>query len=116
LDDLGNALIDCLLPGLEVILVGDLNCNLMDSCVSGRALSADFCVEFNLTQLVKEPTRVTDTSQTLIEVALTTSTNIIDTCDVKPAALSDHSLVCLILKLKSPRPRCTFIVNHYQKL
>jgi hypothetical protein len=114
LDDLGNALIDCLLPGLEVILVGDLNCNLMDSCVSGRALS-DFCVEFNLTQLVKEPTRVTDTSQTLIDVALTTNTNIIDTCDVKPAALSDHSLVCLILKLKSPRPRCTFITTRSYK-
>ena len=114
LDGLGSVLMDCLLPGLEVILLGDLNCNLMDSCASGRAL-LDFCAEFNLTQLVKGPTRVTETSQTLIDIALTTNTNIVDTCEVKPAALSDHSLIRLILKLNSPRPRCTFITTRSYK-
>ena len=69
LDELGSALMDCLLPGLEVILLanGDLSCDLMDSCVGGRAL-LNFFAEFNLTQLVKERTRVNETSQTLIDI------------------------------------------------
>lgn len=72
---------DSLLTGMEFIIIGDLNCNLQGNCSDGRALS-NFCSALNLTQLVKETTRVTETSQTLIDIALTTNKNIINACEV----------------------------------
>ena len=68
-EDIEKTIVDSLLLGTEVIIIGDLNCNLQGNCPNGRALS-DFCSTFNLTQLVKEPTRVTNRSQTLIDVVL----------------------------------------------
>ena len=59
LEDIEKTFVDFLLLGMEVIIIGDLNCNLQGNCPDGRALS-DFCATFNLTQMVKEPTRVTD--------------------------------------------------------
>lgn len=59
--------------------------------------------------MVKEPTRVTDKSQTLIDVVLTTNENIVNACEVMSLTISDHSLVCATLKMKAPKPRCTHI-------
>ena len=54
-------------------------------------------------------------SQTLIDVALTTNVNIIDTCKIKSSTISDHSLVSLTLKLKAPKPRCLFVTTRSYK-
>ena len=62
--------------GLHAIILGDLNCNVLGSDPDDRALS-DFCSTFGLSQLVKTPTRVTEKSKSLIDVALTTNENII---------------------------------------
>lgn len=114
LEDLSTSFVDSLLPGLDVILLGDLNCNLLGDCRDGQALS-DFCSTLNLAQLVQEPTRVTNNSQTLIDVALTTNVNIIHDCKVKSSTISDHSLVSLTLKLKPPKPRPTYITTRSYK-
>ena len=47
--------------------------------------------------------------QTLIHVVLTTNENIVNACEVMSSAISDHSLVCVTLKMKAPKPRCTYI-------
>ena len=73
----------------------------------------DFCCTFNLTQLVKEPTRVTDESQTLFNVVLTTNENIVNACEVKPSTIGHHSLVCVTLKLKAPKLSCSYITKNY---
>ena len=70
-----------LLHGLNVIILGDLNCNLIGGDLDGHALS-DFCSAFRLSQLVKTATRVTENSKSLIDVTLTTNENIIHACDV----------------------------------
>ena len=90
-----------LLHGLNVVILGDLNCNVLGNDPDGRALSG-FCSTFGLSQLVKTATRVTEKSKSLIDVALTTNENIIYDCDVIPSAISDHSLVSLTLKFKTP--------------
>ena len=107
-EDIEKTFVDSLLLGMEVIIIGDLNCNLQGNCPDGRALS-DFCSIFNLAQIVKEPTRVTDKSQTLIDVVLTTNENIVNACEVMSSTISDHSLVCVTLKMKAPTPRCTYV-------
>ena len=83
-----------------MILLGD-NCNLIGGDPDGHALS-DFSSTFDLSQLVKTATRVTEKSMSLKDVALTTNENIIHACDVIQSAISDHSLVSLTLKLKTP--------------
>ena len=62
-------------------------------------------------QLVKSATRVTEKSKSLIDVALTTNKNIIYACDVLPYVISDHSLVSLTLKFKTPRPQSCFVTT-----
>ena len=56
--------------------------------------------------MVKEPT---DKSQMLIDVVLTTNENIVNACEVMSSTISDHSLVCVTLKVKAPKPCCTYI-------
>ena len=114
LEDLEKAFLDSLLAGMEVIIIGDLNCNLQGNCPDGRALF-DFCSTLNLTQLVKEPTRVTERSQTLIDIVLTTNMNIVNSCEVKSSTISDHSLVCVTLKFKAAKPRCSYITARSYK-
>ena len=101
-------------PGLDVILLGNLNCNLLGNCPDGQAL-IDLCSTLNLFQLIEKPTRVTETPQTLIDVILTTNKLFIDTCDVVSSTISDHSLVYLTLKLKAQRTRTSYITTRSYK-
>ena len=48
LEDIEKTLVDSLWLGMEVIIIGELNCNLQGNCPNGCALS-DFCSMFNLT-------------------------------------------------------------------
>lgn len=85
-----NIFVDSLLTDMEVIVNGNLNFNLQGNCSDARALS-NFCSTLNLTLLIKEPTRVSERSQALIDIALTTNKNIINACQVKSSTVSDHS-------------------------
>ena len=116
LESLSKTFVDSLLHGSNVIILGDLNCNLTRGDPDGQALS-DFCSTFGLSQLVKTSTRKNEKSKSLIDVALTTKENIIYACDVMQSAIIDHSLVSLTLKLKTPRPRISFVTTRsYKKL
>ena len=53
----------------EVIIVGDLNCDLISVSNYTKRLN-DLLNVFQMTQLIKEPTRITNTSATLIDVAI----------------------------------------------
>ena len=74
MDDLANSLIESLLSGLDVIILGDLNCNLLQDNAESRALN-DFCSTFNLTQLINKPTRATENGESLIDVVMTRMRN-----------------------------------------
>ena len=102
MDDLANSLIESLLLGLGVIILGDLNCNLLQENAESRALN-DFCSSFNLTQLINKPTRVTENGESLIDVVMTTNEKLIASNDVLMSTISDHNLVYISLKLKKPR-------------
>ena len=99
---------------LDTIIIGDMNMDVLGNCSNGHIL-IDFCSTFNLTQLVKEPTRITEASETLIDIALTTNDNIIDVCKVKTSSISDHNLISLTLKFKAPKPRTSYITTRNYK-
>ena len=116
LDEFSVSFMDSLLLGMEVLITGDLNADVLpgSSCPEGRALM-DLCNSFNLSQLVTKPTRSTDTSKTLIDVALTTNESFIASCDVHISAVADHCLVAVTLKLKAPKPRPSYIFTRSYK-
>ena len=58
-----NSLLDMLLFGNDIIILGDLNCNILDDTTDSRTFK-ELCATFNLTQLVKEPTRITEKKRT----------------------------------------------------
>ena len=111
LDDFITSFMDSLLLGMEGMVTGDLNADILpgSSCPEGRALM-DLCNSLNLSQLVTQPTRTTDTSVTLIDVALTTNKSFITICEV----VADYCLVAVTLNLKALKPR-PFLYFH-QKL
>ena len=90
---------ESLLLGLDVIILGDLNCNLLQGKAESRALN-DFCSTFNLTQLINKPTRVTENGESLIDVVMTTNEKLIASNDVLMSTISDHNLIYISLKLK----------------
>ena len=82
LETLSESFMDSLLVGSEVLILGDLNCKVLEDCYEGRALTG-FCSTFNLTQLVESPTRVTETSKSVIDIVLTTNKDFVENCVVK---------------------------------
>ena len=58
----------------ELYVLGDLNCNLLQKipdCLSRRLL--ELCELFSVSQVINEPTRVTQHSKTLLDLCLTTT-------------------------------------------
>lgn len=78
----------------EIFLVGDFNINLLDfsnSCVN--KLNHLF-ESYGLKQIIDKPTRITLTSATLIDLIITTNSNMVSRSDVIDVdRISDHSLV-----------------------
>ena len=115
LDDFITSFMESLLLGMEGMVAGDLNADILPgySCPEGRALM-DLCNSLNLSQPVIQPTRTTDTSVTLIDVALTTNKSFITICEVYISAVAVYCLVAVTLNLKALKPR-PFLYFH-QKL
>ena len=61
--------------------------------------------------MIVEPTRVTESSATLIDVILASNKNLVKAAKVMPVSISDHDLVYAFLKLKRQRPKPTFITT-----
>ena len=96
--------------GIEIFVLGDLNCDLLKSCREGNTLK-DMCETLNLTQLVTTPTRVTPQSSSLIDVILATNTSVVKETIVVENHISDHYLTYIVLNLKIPKPPPTHIIT-----
>ena len=81
----------------ELILMGDLNFNFIKKSSDADIQSI---IDVNgLKQMVKDPTRITRESSTLIGVICTNKPQSITRDDVIPACLSDHELIGCVRKL-----------------
>ena len=94
-----------------MILLGDLNVNTMPNSgqpKKNKQLLLNFMHSFDLTQLIKEPTRITDSARTLIDLIMVNIEHRIVKSGVVPVPLSDHYLVFCIIKvgvLNKSKPR-----------
>ena len=83
----------------DIVLTGDMNCNLLTDNPKGNALRS-FCADINSTQLIDKPTRVTKTSSNLVDVVMVSNPELVKTSDVIDLIISDHLLVFAVLNLK----------------
>ena len=79
----------------KFLILGDFNTNYLSS-PSPHLL--DLLNQYNLTQLVHEPTRVTELTSSCLDLVITQSPNMIKTTSVLPNVCSDHSVPCVVVK------------------
>ena len=69
-----------------------------------------------LTQVINESTRVTNSSSTLIYLFITNNTESIMCSGVYPLSISDHNLILAVRKIGIPRRRPTYVeTRHFKK-
>lgn len=77
----------------DIYILGDLNCNVLKTNDAASQILINFCSALNLTQMVKQPTRIIETSTTLIDVLLASNTDLVKDVKVLPCSISDHDMV-----------------------
>ncbi len=83
----------------DLYLLGDLNCDLLSQTPNANTLELlDTFDIYNLTQHITEPTRVTRTSQSLLDLCITNTPDKIKVSGVLSLGISDHSLIYLVRK------------------
>ncbi|CAB3987086.1 Hypothetical predicted protein [Paramuricea clavata] len=75
--------------GKLIILLGDLNCDMLKP-TPGLASLIKTTKELNLNQLIKSPTRITESSQTLVDVIFVSSPRLVVNSGVIETCISDH--------------------------
>lgn len=89
----------------EVILIGDLNINWLDK--SNRRQLKSLLTNFNFTQLIKGPTRLTTSSETCIDLIFSNKCERIQKTFNMITGLSDHNFILFSRKLSKNRYSCT---------
>lgn len=98
----------------KFLILGDFNTDFLNA-PSQHLLQ--IMNRYQLTQLINEPTRITETSKTCLDLVITQSPNIVMSTEILPAICSDHSVPCAIVKnsvVKSKAFRRT--IFNYRKL
>ena len=117
--DLSETLLSALYLNKDIYILGDLNCNVLNKLDPGSRMLLNFCSAFNLTQVINQPMKITELSETLIDVILVSNTKAILEAGVMPVSISDHDLVYVVLCLKKSRPKPIYITTrsfkHYDR-
>ena len=71
-EDFRDRYTQALVYGLPILVVGDLNCDLLVSSSKSRTLN-NLWTSLNMKQFITQPTRVTETSKSLIDVIFTSN-------------------------------------------
>jgi len=102
--------------GKEFILMGDLNCNLLKSHRSSVSDKLTMVAEeHNLIQLISEPTRITNHSQSPIDVIFTSSSEIFSSAGTSVFISSDHMMVYGEFAESSPVHATVSCVRSFKK-
>ena len=95
----------------EIIISGDFNTDLMKI---PPQFWSNALQEFNLTQVISSPTRVTDNSTTMIDHIYTNRPNNITEVNVPNISMSDHYPVCITRSTKSLDKKHSHITITYR--
>ena len=95
----------------HIFLMGDFRCDLLSNLSNPRPdvqnktrKLLDLFEQFDMQNIVDEPTRLTPQTETLIDLIVTTRPELINIKGVLPLGISDHCLIYASLKLRKGRP------------
>lgn len=95
----------------HTFLLTDFNTDLMKPESYDAKRIESFLYQLGLSQLVREPTRITDTSRTLLDLVITDAPNKVKNINVlHNSQISDHALVWLDFDVKKPQPVSKYII------
>ena len=95
--------IQALTMNKPITVLGDLNFNVLKESPESKPLS-NFLSETNLKQIIITPTRITDTCESLVDVILVSSPDLVHARGDINTSISDHLPVYVELDLKLPKP------------
>ena len=96
--------------------MGDLNCNfLADNSDHSTSQLRSSCEVYQLPQLINSPTRITESTSTLIDLIRTNMPSRIVSSGVIHTGISDHSLVYAVRKFSIPRKKSKYITTRQFK-
>ena len=111
--ELQNMLTSATCENKEIIILGDFNYDFLNP-TSGRTLKENL-KDNGLMQIIKDPTRITNNSSTLIDIIATTQTHNISTSAVIQNSMSDHDMIGCVRKVNNlkfaPRTFHVEIIN-----
>ena len=85
----------------EFYLLGDLNCNMLDTS-SHVIKKLNLLLEsYQLYQMINQPTRVTQFTSSLLDICVTSNPEHVILTDVVPLGVSDHNLIYVVRKINS---------------
>ena len=93
----------------NIFIMGDLNSDLLRKRGNGTAVSENgtkllnVITKFGLVNVIKQPTRITTTSQTLIDVSLTSDKSKVAKAGICDTGIADHRLNYAVLRLQRKR-------------
>ena len=77
---------------LSVVMLGDFNCDLMSPNLTVNKL-ASVMEEYGLVQMIDGPTRITQNSESQIDLIYTTDSGLLNKAGCEEPGLSDHKLI-----------------------
>ena len=97
------------MPGIQKFTYWEISTVIFFQISQRFTLPIDLMVDYQLAQLIKEPTRVNAKSQTLIDVFITNKEDNISHSGVYTLSISDHNLIYAVRKIGLPRGQPKFI-------
>ena len=95
----------------HVVVCGDLSVNLLDPNHPHTVLLSDFIKSRNLLQPIASPTRITQSSATLLDVFLVSSQRIVKSSHVVDIGISGHSDISLGLCWSKPKSKSSTVLR-----
>ena len=98
--------------------MGDTNCDLFDPSNNNTKNLKRILNSFELTQLIKEPTRTTATTKTIIDHIITNKPNMVSNSGVISCGISDHNVVFIERNVRAPKlkvPPKILIVSNFKR-
>ena len=80
-------------------IFGDLN----DNMLAPNTKISQIIKNLNLSQMINKPTRITATTESLIDVLITNKPEMIIHSDVLPSFIADHELITTVLNIDKPK-------------
>lgn len=94
----------------EIYILGDLNCNFQSNPPENHTKHImNLMINYQLTQIITNSTRVSSISNSLIDVFITNSSESIISSGVYPLSISDHDLIYAIRKIGIPKGKPRYI-------